>query len=128
MEILATEAVHEGFVEFAKHGSKHGAWIGAYVLMPNHLHFFVMIDGEQVKLATWMKSLKNELSKTLRSASVLAPHWQKGFFDHILCSVESYSQKWAYVRENPVRGGFVKEWEDWSFCGEIFLLEYRSDA
>jgi hypothetical protein len=29
--------------------------------------------------------------------------WEEGFFDHILRSKESYSQKWNYVRENPVR-------------------------
>ena len=28
--------------------------------------------------------------------------WQRGFFDHVLCSSESYSQKWEYVRDNHV--------------------------
>jgi REP element-mobilizing transposase RayT len=36
--ILATTAVHESFVQFAGEGPTHGAWIGAYVLMPDHLH------------------------------------------------------------------------------------------
>ena len=34
--------------------------------------------------------------------------WQEEFFDHVLRSSESYSQKWNYVKENPVRAGLVK--------------------
>ena len=58
-------------------GPQHGAWIGAYVLMPDHLHTFVAIDDEKLVLPQWMKSLKNALSKTLRSNGIAAPHWQK---------------------------------------------------
>jgi hypothetical protein len=52
-------------------------------------------------------------------------YWQKGFFDHILRSGESYSQRWDYVRENPVRAGFVTDWREWLFLGEVFDLEFR---
>src|SRR5437868_13968009 len=94
--ILTDEAIHESFVRFAEEGPNHGAWIGAYVLMPDHFHAFVRVDAEQVTLSTWMKSLKNSLSRALRLAGVEAPHWQKTFFDHILRNGESYSQKWEY--------------------------------
>ena len=125
---LATTTIHESFVRFAKAGPEHGAWIGAYVLMPDHLHAFVAYDDEKISLAEWMKSLKNALSKTLRSDGFPAPHWQKAFFDHALRSAESYAEKWHYLRENPVRAGLVKDWKDWPFMGEIFDLEYRSHA
>ena len=110
--ILATAAIHESFVRFGEEGPKHGAWIGAYVLMPDHLHLFVAIDDEKISLANWMKSLKNAISKRLRANGIPTPHWQKTFFDHLLRSEDSYSEKWNYVRENPVRAGFVKQWED----------------
>jgi hypothetical protein len=51
----------------------------------------------------------------------------KGFFDHILRSHESYSAKWDYVRQNPVRARLVKEWSEWPFVGEMFDLEFRND-
>jgi putative transposase len=92
--------------------------------MPDHLHLFVALAPDQ-RLSLWMKSLKNSLSKTLRSLAVESPHWQKGFFDHVLRSAESYSQKWEYVRDNPVRAGFVGEWEQWPYCGEVWPTEYR---
>jgi putative transposase len=54
-----------------------------------------------------------------------SPHWQKGFFDHLLRSEESAAEKWEYVRDNPVRAGLVVDVNDWEFAGEIFPLEYR---
>jgi putative transposase len=127
-KILATKVIHESFVNFGEKGPQHGAWIGAYVLMPDHLHLFVAVDDECVTLVAWMKSLKNALSTALRSQRISSPHWQKGFFDHVLRSSESYSAKWDDVRENPVRAGLVKQWQDWLFRGEIFALEYRADC
>jgi putative transposase len=126
--ILHNDNVHTRLIEFANEGSEHGAWLGAYVLMPDHLHAFVVIDAERLSLSTWIKSLKNALSKTLRLHGVASPHWQKGFFDHILRGGESYAAKWSYVRDNPVRAGLVKHPDEWSFLGEIFGLEFRSDG
>ena len=111
-------------MEFARLAEDRDAYMGAYVLMPDHIHFFVALGGEQ-KLAAWMKSLKNSLSKAMRRIGIPPPHWQKGFFDHVLRSGDSYSQKWAYVRENPVRAGLATAWEEWPFLGEIFALEFH---
>ncbi len=125
-DILATPEIQRTFLRFGKEGPLHGAWIGAYVLMPDHLHLFVVTDDEKIGISAWMKSLKNTISKTLRVNGVAPPHWQKTFFDHLLRSSESYSEKWNYVRENPVRAGLVAKAEDWPYVGEIFALEYRS--
>ena len=56
---------------------------------------------------------------------VAVPHWQKGFFDHVLRSQESAGEKWKYVRENPVRAGLVGYSSEWRYLGEIFALDYR---
>jgi hypothetical protein len=52
------------------------------------------------------------------------PIWQRGFFDHLLRSSESYSEKWNYVRENPVRAGLVSHANDWRYSGEIVTISY----
>jgi REP element-mobilizing transposase RayT len=122
--IFATPDVHRCFLEFANLGENRSAYVGAYVLMPDHIHLFLALDPE-AKVAVWMKSLKNSLSKSLRRLGVSAPHWQKGFFDHVLRSSDSYSQKWEYVRDNPVRAGLAKTWEDWPFSGQVHPLEHR---
>lgn len=125
--ILVEQSVHDAFIRFAEEGMHRGEWLGAYVLMPDHLHAFVGFDNQQIQLSAWMKSLKNAVSKTLRLNGIAGPHWQKGFFDHLLRSEESYEKKWHYVRENPVRAGLVTNWEDWPFWNEIFDLRYHSD-
>ena len=121
--ILDCELLHNAFRTFCLNSPQHGASVGRYVLMSDHLHLFVSLD--EISLSNWVKSLKNTLSKTLRSVGHEGPHWQKGFFDHLFRSGESYSQKWEYVRENPVRAGLVAIPEDWPYAGEIHDLEYR---
>ena len=125
--MLANDEVHVALVEFATAGQERGAWVGAYVLMPDHLHAFVAVDDERISLSSWIKSLKNALSKVLRAQRFRSPHWQKGFFDHVLRSGESYSEKWDYVRENPIRAGLVTKLDDWPYQGELFRLEVRDN-
>ena len=103
--LFANNLVHLGFRFFAERAVDHGVFVGRYVLMPDHIHFFVGFAPDAVNLSTWVKSLKNALSKSLRANGIASPHWQKGFFDHILRSEESYCQKWEYVRQNPVGKG-----------------------
>ena len=119
--ILANDSIHGRVEAFAKNGPSHGAWLGAYVWMPDHFHSFIALD-DQLSLSNWIRLFKNALSKDLRQAGIAAPHWQKGFFDHLLRSEESYSEKWTYVRDDPVRAGLVRRWEDWVYRGEPFRL------
>ena len=152
--ILANAKVHEDFRIFCEAGLARGVFVGKYVLMPDHLHLFVAFGDEYESalearvrrsqtgatgsgavaavydrrlslLSEWMKSLNNSLSKTLRGMNVPAPHWQKGFFDHVFRSEESYSEKWLYVAENPVRKRLAARPEDWPYQGEIYPLQAR---
>src|SRR5688572_19082425 len=104
--ILDRPDVHETFIQFGLHATEYGVWVGRYVIMPDHIHLFASFGPESQSLSVWMKSLKNAISKTLRNATFRGPHWQKGFFDHVIRSARSYEEKWLYVRDNPVRAGF----------------------
>jgi putative transposase len=127
VRILNDDDVHRRFVTFARTGEAHGACVGAYVLMPDHLHVLVAIDDQRLSLSTWMKSLRNTFSHLFRRNGIPAPHWQKGFFDHVLRSGDSYSAKWHYVRDNPVRAGLVEDWSSWPYLGEVFPLEFLAE-
>lgn len=120
--VLHQPAIHAVFVSFCQKASAFGAYVGRYVIMPDHIHLFVTILPDATPLSNWVKSLKNTLSKTLRFAEQPPPHWQKGFFDHVLRSHDSYDQKWRYVAENPVRAGLVKVWDEWPYQGTIWDL------
>ncbi len=58
-----------------------------------------LLDNVNVQDA--LVRLNEYLSSTISSAR---PHWQHGFFDHLIRHGESYAKKWEYVRQNPVQG------------------------
>jgi len=92
--------------------------------MPDQLHLFVTTDDEKITLAARTKSLKNTISKALRSTGV-APLLVEDIFKALNPEWSVIAQKWNDVRDNPVRAGLVRKAEDWPFVGEIFALEYR---
>jgi putative transposase len=69
--------------------------------MPDHVHLFVR-GNLDFALTHWVRLLKRELSSVI---PIERPHWQKGFFDHLIRNSESYAEKWEYVRANPVSRG-----------------------
>jgi hypothetical protein len=95
---------------------------GRYVIMPDHIHLFVAFPATGITLSKWIKSLRSVLGKELLRVGVQKPHWQEGFFDHLLRSSESYSEKWEYVRMNPVRARLCAEPEDWPYQGELVRM------
>lgn len=123
LPILANDIVHARWLEFARRSPEHGAWVGRYVIMPDHVHLFVWL-GETGDLAKWVQSLRAVLGKELLRLGHEKPHWQEGFFDHLLRSDESYGDKWEYVRQNPVRKGLCALPEDWPYQGELTHLEW----
>jgi putative transposase len=100
-----------------------GIAVGRYVILPDHLHFFVGLP-DNLKLGDWIGTLKRVLTRSLERSGSSDPIWQRGFFDHVLRSNESYAEKWSYVRENPVRAGLVENVDDWPFYGEIVNIYY----
>jgi putative transposase len=120
-KLLASEHVHQALIEFAREAQHRGICVGRYVIMPDHIHLFVRGSWDS-RLAQWIRVLRRHLSKSIDGSP---PHWQQGFFDHVVRRGESYAQKWEYVRENPVRGGLVTSSDEWPWQGEIVTLEPR---
>jgi REP element-mobilizing transposase RayT len=111
-ENLANTRAHRAFIDYAKRGLDHNVAVGRYVLMPDHLHFFVAGDHE-FDLGMWVRGLKRVVAaaatggrdgkdpaaETAAATSFsplgkLQPFWQRGFFDHLIRNTESYAQKW----------------------------------
>ena len=116
---LATPQADAALRDYGARGLELGAAaLGRYVIMPDHVHLFVQ-GGSEFVLGRWVKGLKAAMHRALQARREL---WQPGFWDHLIRNGESYSLKWAYVRENPVRAGLVASPEDWPFQGEIVSL------
>ena len=76
------------------------------------------------RVERWIQALKSIIGKKLLTLGFQKPHWQEGFFDHLLRSHDSYSEKWDYVRMNPVQAGLSRTPEAWPYQGEITKLPF----
>ena len=92
---------------------KHNANIAGYVLMPDHVHLVIFIDGEY--LGPFMRDFKKY------TAQKVAPDlgvesggiWMKRYDRVVLYSDEILRIKLNYVHQNPVKASLVGSGEDW---------------
>lgn len=122
--ILANEVIH-GILRdvWQKSGKLNGWHVGRYVVMPDHVHLFARPEWRAMGMGRWLQVWKSVTSKQIATAMAwIGPVWQKDYFDRYVRSMESYAEKWEYVRMNPARAGLVVNIEDWLFQGEIESL------
>lgn len=90
----------------------------AFCIMPNHGHaVFTPLakqDGSFYSLAAIMHSLKRY---TARQANLIlgrtGAFWQHENYDHVVRDLAEFQRIVAYVLNNPVKAGLVREWQDW---------------
>ncbi|MBF8296112.1 MAG: hypothetical protein HW389_2657, partial [Bacteroidetes bacterium] len=101
------------------------AWlVGRYLVMPDHVHFFCAPAKEEFpELRKWVQYWKAIASFSWPRSNE-QPVWQRSFWDTQLRDGASYERRWEYVRQNPVRKGFVKTTEEWPYQGEMNKLEW----
>lgn len=105
--------------------SRNGWCVGRYVLMPDHIHLFAMPDEKPVALGGWVSTWKSISARQIvAETGAPAPIWQRDYFDRYLRTAESYSAKWDYVCNNPVRSGLVTRVDDWPYQGVIHNLAH----
>jgi REP element-mobilizing transposase RayT len=98
--------------------------VGRYLLMPDHIHFFAAPAVAPMEpLAVWVRYWKSYASRhwPFRDEQ---PVWQTDFWDTQFRKAESYSEKWEYVRNNPVRAGLVGQPDAWPYQGEMTNLPW----
>jgi putative transposase len=121
-------------------GSATSYTVGAYMLMPDHIHLFCApTSPEAENVAKWVRYWKSLVTRavrrTLGGASVCLPAdeqtlvpplkdktqkppiFQRDCWDTQLRRGENYHEKWEYVRNNPVRRGLVTIADEWPFGG-----------
>jgi putative transposase len=95
--------------------------VGNYVLMPDHLHCLVAPRAVDFPFDRWVTYWKSQFTKSHEHVDW---HWQSDEFQHRLRDGENYSEKWASVRNNPVRHGLVKNVDEWKYQGMIHDLRW----
>lgn len=109
----------------------HGIWeqaatawlVSDYLLMPDHLHLFCAPHDLKFTIERWTGFWKDRFAKMHPGTG----KFQAGGFHHRLRDGESYSEKWQYVRENPVRAGLVTCPEDWPYSGRVHDIRWSGD-
>ena len=98
--------------------SESSLWqVGRYILMPDHIHFFVAATSDTIDYENWCRYWKSLFTKRHREP---LHRWQESHCDTRMRSQRQYEDKWEYVRCNPVRAGLVAHAEDWPYQGTLF--------
>ena len=78
-----------------------------YVIMPNHIHFILMIKGRSgapaptranAIIPQYISTLKRFTNKKCNSDL-----WQRSYYDHIICNEADYVEKRNYIQTNPAK-------------------------
>jgi len=119
--ILASHRIHQTIV--SAWGGASTWLVGRYVVMPDHIHFFCAPNGNDIpSLERWMRYWKSVVTKGIGAKS--GDVWQRDHWDRQLRSVESYAEKWEYVRRNPVRHGYCDDPDESPYRGELNILQW----
>jgi REP element-mobilizing transposase RayT len=82
------------------------------VLMPDHLHALIAFPADE-RMATTIRGWKGFLA---RQHGI---RWQREFIERRIPKEESWQEKAAYIRENPVRLGLIEDTKAWPYKWEI---------
>jgi REP element-mobilizing transposase RayT len=85
----------------------------AFCIMSNHVH---MVMATRQNLFDVLGSLKKYTAR--RCNEILGRKgrfWQREYYDRQIRDEEHLRRVIAYVRNNPVKAGLVKDWADWKW-------------
>jgi REP element-mobilizing transposase RayT len=121
---VCTKSRHRWLANPEAHAALERAWrqctqwlVGPYVIMPDHLHFFAVPNGCATDFDRWVSRWKAHFTHRMRRSGF---RWQSGSFHHRIRCCESAEAKRAYMIDNPVRAGLVRNGEAWPYRGEVF--------
>jgi len=86
--------------------------LGAWVVMPNHVHLLILPQAPVPVLMRWLKG-----STARRANQILGrtgrPFWQDESFDHYARNVRQIERIATYIEGNPVSAGLARSAECW---------------
>jgi putative transposase len=90
----------------------------AFSIMPNHIHLLLTTyetnNGYLCKiLQDFKKYTGREANKTLNRTG--NPFWEEEYYDHVVRDEAEFCRIENYILQNPVKAGFVKEWQLWKW-------------
>ena len=97
----------EAVINAAKFYHDQQKWfVRLFLVMPDHVHALLTF-ASGVAMKPTMTAWKGYLKRFHRI------DWQSDFFDHRIRNQQSLSEKFHYIRMNPVRKGFCTDPREW---------------
>ncbi len=97
----------------------------AYTIMPNHVHMMMTLLPDAPVLFKVMQHLKKNsaIKSNKHLERVGLEFWEEESYDHIVRDEKEFYRILNYTLHNPVKAGFVKEWQNWpdTFCKSELL-------
>ena len=72
-----------------------------YVVMPNHIHVILALNGTDVALPVVIGQYKAYVTKQIHDVCRSMPVWQTSFHDHVIRNQQAYERIWLYIESNP---------------------------
>ena len=71
-----------------------------YVIMPDHIHLVVLLDGQHDPYGKQVASTVRSI-KTLVTKAIGVSIFQRSYYDHIIRNREDFEHVWQYIEHNP---------------------------
>jgi putative transposase len=110
---LGDTRVAECVISALQEGHDHKMFcLRAYVLMANHVHILIEPCSSLAQITQRIKGISaREANRILRRSNTR--FWQAESFDHWIRTPQEWQRIHAYIENNPVSAGFVKNPIDW---------------
>ncbi len=95
--------------------------IDKYIIMPNHIHFIVIIESDSppgrpgnLPLPNVVGQLKSYTTKRFNKLSNTKYQklWQRNYHDHIIRNQQDYQKIWHYIDTNPQKWELDKYYQN----------------
>ena len=73
-----------------------GVQVLKYVIMPDHLHLILALDGQSASVPQILASYKSGVSRKCGRAV-----WQKSYYDHVIRGRKDFEEICRYIDNNP---------------------------
>jgi putative transposase len=96
--------------------AEHRFMLHDFVIMPDHVHLLIEVRDEMT-VEKAMQLLKGRFSYRLsHECSYKGEVWQRGFTEVQVMNKQAFDVHRAYIAENPIKAGLVREGEEYPFC------------
>jgi putative transposase len=104
-----------------------GLRLSAWVILDNHYHLLIKSSAE----ASLMQFIRRLHGRTSHDINVLDQYagrqvWDN-YWDHCIRSESDYWTRFNYIHHNPIKHGYVRNMDDWSYSSYSWYNKHKGE-